>query len=197
MALEEILSSIAESFDARKNHLLAQAEYEAGQIIAQKKASLEEWARKEEALWEEKMAREKEQRRRHIDVMIDQEKKKRLYEEVLEVFSQTMDEVLKELRSKPEDYVRFLAGSVHRAATLWQTDTLTVILAPQDVGLFPRLEESVSEKLSLGPSRHISGGVICSYQQEEIDESFEQIREMMRSEMIPWIYRQIEGEHNG
>ncbi|MCX7882740.1 MAG: V-type ATP synthase subunit E [Brevinematales bacterium] len=197
MALEEMLFSIKESFEATKNHLLSQAEYEAGQILAQKKASLEEWKKKEELLWTEKIQRETKNEHLHIDIIMEQQKKKHLYEECLRLFETTMDEVFAALREKKEAYLAFLGLCVRKAARIWQTKELGVFLSEKDSSLLEALQEETSLRLNGSFSRRFSGGVICRYGEEEVDYSFEQIREMMRPEMIQWIYKHIEGENHG
>ncbi len=195
MSLEEMLFSIKESFDTTRNHLLSQAEYEAGQILAQKKASLEEWKRKELTLWEEKIQREAKNEHLHVDILIDQQKKKYFYEESLRLFETTMDEVFSALLEKKDEYIRFLVGCIQKSARIWETKELTILLNERDMALFGEIQRASGLVLRGENSRLLSGGVICRYQEEEIDYSFEQIREVLRPEMIQWIYRHI-GEND-
>lgn len=194
MGIEEILFSIKESFEATKNHLLSQGEYEAGQILAQKKASLEEWKTKEESFWTEKLQREVKSQRLYVDIMIEQEKKKYFYETAKQLLETTMDEVFDSLRQNEASYIRFLMNCIQKAAGIWQTQEMVILLSERDIQLAQELEKRCSLSLTVVSSRFLSGGVICQYGQEEIDYSFERIREMMRPEMMQWIYTHAEGE---
>ena len=196
MAIEDILLSIRESHDAAKEHLLSQAEYETGQILARKKASLEEWKAKEEKLWEEKLTRERKNQRAHVEILAEQEKKRLLYESARALYEETIKTVLAHLKVDKKRYQEFLANSVRQALQIWNTKEMIVFVASEDVGVVAELEKLLKVKLSPETGRAITGGVICRYQQEEIDFSFEQIQESLRSEMIQWLYQQMEGSKN-
>ncbi|MFN3660130.1 MAG: hypothetical protein ACK4TN_02700, partial [Brevinematales bacterium] len=171
MALDDILVSIKDSFETTRDHLLSQAEYEAGQILVQKKASLEEWKRKELALWKEKIERETKNEFLHVDILIDQQKKKYLYEESLRLFETTMDEVFFSLREKRDEYIHFLVNCIQKSAKIWETHELTIFLNERDVSLFEKIQKGTGLVLTKEVSHALSGGVICRYGQEEIDYS--------------------------
>ncbi len=195
MALEDILASIRETHDVTKEHLLSQAEYQAGQILAQKKSQLEEWKQKEEQAWKEKRERELNHKRQHVDILLEQEKKKAFYEGALTLYEESIKAVLEDIRKEKASYLRFLSMCVERAAKEWATKEMTIFLAEKDADLFDELKKKTSFKLNRETSSTLSGGIICRYQEEEINFSFEQIREMMRTPIIQWIYKTVGENH--
>lgn len=194
MSIEDILASIQESHEAAKNHLLAQAEYEAGQILAQKKAQLEEWKAKQELEWKEKLARESKNQRSHIDILIDQEKKRTFYEGALALFEESIKHVFTALCQDMPRYKQFLLECIQKAANVWNVRQMTIVLSEQDSSLWEEITSDTTFSLKREKGRMLSGGVICRYGQEEFDFSFEQIRETLQPEMIQWIYKCIHGE---
>ncbi|URA10123.1 hypothetical protein [Thermospira aquatica] len=195
MALEDILASIRETHDVTKAHLLSQAEYQAGQILSQKKAQLEEWKQKEERLWKEKIERESNSRRQHVDILLEQEKKRAFYEGALALYEESIQTVLEDLHKEKSNYLRFLTMCIQRAAREWTTQEMTIVLAEKEANLFEDIKKKIPLKLSLETLPGLLGGVICRYHQEEINFSFEEIREMMRNPMIQWIYQKVGETH--